>query len=57
MTELRSRAVLIVSAKRAGFKEGLAAAVDLANKMLPQTKEKRMYRLELIRIMNEDKKE
>ena len=53
MTELRSRVVLIMEAKHTGFLEGLRLAVDLSNKMLSQTKEKKLYRLELIRLMNE----
>jgi hypothetical protein len=47
---------LAKSAMHAGYLKGLGVAVDLSNKMLSQTKEKRAYRLELIRLMNEDEK-
>ena len=41
------------SAEHTGYLKGLRLAVDLSNKMLAQTKEKKEYRLELIRLMNE----
>ena len=37
---------------RTGYLKGLRVAVDLANKMLVQTAEKKAYRLELIRLLN-----
>jgi len=40
-------------ALRHGYLKGLRTAIDLANKMLSQTNEKKLYRLELIRLMNE----
>ena len=45
---------LAKSAMHAGYLKGLGVAVDLSNKMLPQIKEKKAYRLELIRLMNEE---